>query len=338
MLETFNGLFVEIPTKDADGNNAWNYRKIPIKYKSREKLNLFDEVEEQNLLSGNYNVLPRTSLALTSTIKNQERQSGKFTKIATSDFGEFLYNAVSYDFAYDMAVMCRGMNEASNVVEQIASKFNPNYTILINEIPNQITPTSVPIQLVEISMEDQEYEEISTNIVTVNVSMVLKGNFYMPVRDMKKVKHFKMYMNLWYNDIENEMNRAELFDFDVNDGIVEDIPDQEELIIDGEFGKISPVIDDIITTVDSNLTDSVSVGTEMNVTCVVHDFDNKYDELTYIWDVSGSGTITQDDSEISDGSRQILIGSASEIVELKCIVQDVHGNSSNLFIKQITIV
>jgi len=344
MLETFNGLFVEIEDKNQDNENIYKYKQIPIKYKSREKLNLFDEIEEKNLLSGNYNVLPRTSLALVSIIKNNERQSNKFCKIATTNFGEFLYNAVSYDFSYDMSVMCRGMNEASNIIEQIASKFNPTYTLLINEIPNQITPTSCPIQLIELTMEDTEYEELSTNIVIVTASFILKGNFYEPVREMKKIKHYKMFLNMWHHSIENEMNRAKLYDFDVIDSIPEDIGEDYDLTdIEGQFGNIQPVITDIITSdpldEDVPMTDTIQVNEELGLICELHDYDNKWSELFYTWDVNGSAIIYDNpNSEITDGSRKILKGNATETIEVKCIVQDVHGNSSNMFIKQITVV
>ena len=347
MLETFNGLFVEIEKRTPEGDVSYVYKNIPIKYRSREKINLLDEIEEKQLLSGNYNFLPRTSLTLSAIVKNNERQSNKFTKIATTNFGEFLYNAVSYDFSYDMTIMCRGMNEASNVVEQITHKFNPTYTLLINEIPNQITPTSVPIQLLEVTMEDSEYDETSNNIVVVTISMILKGNFYEPVREMHKIKNFKMFMNMWHYDDKNEMNRAELYDFDVVDSIPEDVPDEEILVDDeGQFGHVIPVINDIIITdvLDETivLTDTVNVNDEVQLIVDVTDYDNKYPEIHYIWDVPSSVTIVDSplttDNHIHDGSRKIFSCNTTSTVEVKVIAQDVHGNNSNLFIKQITVV
>jgi len=347
MLETFNGLFVELEGKDDNGDTTYTYKTIPIKYISREKINLLDEVEEKQLLNGNYNFLPRTSLALSSIVKNNERQSNKFCKIATNDFGEFVYNAVAYDFAFDMSIMCRGMNEASNVIEQISYKFNPTYTLLINEIPNQTTPTSVPIQLVEIGMEDSEYEETSTNIVIVQVSMMLKGNFYEPVREMHKVKNFKMFMNMWYYSDKNEMNRAKLYDFDVVNDVPEDNPDEYILLDDnGEFGYIVPVITDIIITDPQDdetiLSDVVNVGDKVQLIVELKDPDNKYPEIQYLWDVPTSVVLTNSPltsyNHIDDGSRKIFTCNATGIVEVKVIAQDVHGNNSNLFIKQITVV
>jgi len=324
LLETFSGLKVEYQTKDKTGNPIYKYKDIPIKYSTREKLNLLDEVDEKNIISGNYNVLPRTSLALSTITKNNERQSNKFNKIATTDFGEFFFNAVSYDFAYDMSIMCRGMNEASMIIEQIASRFRPNYTVLINEIPNQVKPTSVPIQILDIALEASDYDEISTNVITINVGLNLKGNFYSPLQQMEKIKNIKMYLNMWYHSIANDYSRAKLYDFDVTNDIVQP-PIEHELVDDaGQFGKVVPVILDIECN-DGNTNENIPA------TCVFTDYDAKESEISFIWNVTGSAKI------IGTGKTISIVDSNTEIVELSCSILDVYNNTSNVFIKKVTI-
>jgi hypothetical protein len=278
------------------------------------------------LLSGNYNILPRSSLTLLSMVRNSERQSNKFNKIATTDFGEFFYNAVAYDFSFDMNIMCRGMNEASSIIEQITSRFSPNYTLLINEIPNQVTPTSTPVQLLDVSLETEEYEDISANIININVGLMLKGNFYAPIEQMDKIHNVDMYMNLWNNSEKNDYTRARYFQYDVTDSVVQH-PNAHTLF---ETPFIKPVVTDIVSN------DSIEVGNELMLRCVVSDFDNKIDELSFIWSVAGSATI----ENVITGPKEnaILIGTATEIVTVQVIVTDVHNNTSNIFSKQITIV
>jgi len=321
MLETFNGLRVEY--KDGD---TYKYKKIPIKYSTREKLNLFDEVEEQNLLSGNYNVLPRTTIALTTIVKNMERQSNKFNKIVSTEFGEFMFNAVAYDFTYDMSIMCRGMNEASMVIEQITSRFNPTYTVLINEISGVDVPTSVPIMLLDVGIEGQEYDELSNDIITVSIGLMLKGNFYAPIENMEKIKHVDMFLNMWHHDIKNEYNRAKLYKYDVIDSVLQPTPEEHVLVRDdGEFTHVDPVIIDIIA-------EDGEVNEEIPVKCEVTDYDNKMPELEFIWSSTGNTRIE------GTGYKVTLTGQDTEIVEIKCIVVDVHGNRSNMFIKTISII
>lgn len=326
MLETFNGLKVEYEVQNNNGTPEYRYKNVPIKYSTREKINVLDEVEETNLLSGNYNVLPRTSIALTSIVKNSERQSNKFNKIATTDFGEFLFNAVSYDFSFDMTILCRGMNEASMIVEQVASRFNPTYTLLVNEIPNQVTPTSVPLQLLDIGMDGREYDELSNDIIEVSIGMMLKGNFYSPIEEMEKIKNVDMYMNFWYYSSANDYNRAKLFKYDVTDSVLQPVPQEIDLITtDGEYGKVLPIIVDIEC-------EDGTVDEEIPVVCKWTDYDNKYNELSFVWSVDGDGEIQ------GTGDKVTLIGRSTEILELKCMILDIHNNSSNMFIKQVTIV
>jgi hypothetical protein len=326
MLETFNGLKVEYKVENANGTPEYRYKKVPIRYSTREKLNLLDETDEQNIISGNYNVLPRSSLALSTIVKNSERQTNKFNKIATTDFGEFLFNAVSYDFSFELAILCRGMNEASMLIEQITSRFNPTYTLLINEIPNQVTPTSVVLQLLDVGITGRDYDELSTDIIEVNVGLMLKGNFYSPIEEMEKIKNVDMYMNFWYHSTANDYNRAKLYKYDITNSVLQPEPTEFNLIsVDGEYGVIPPSI------VDIECADG-SIDEELPVVCKWVDNDNKYEELSFVWSVTGNAEIQ------GSGENVTLIGRSTEVVELKCMILDIHNNSSNMFIKQVTIV
>jgi len=321
ILETFNNLKVEY-----NNNGTLAYKNIPIKYSAREKINLLNETDKENILNGNYNILPRSSLTLSSVVRNLERQSNKFVRLSTNNFGEFIFNASSFDFSFDLTVMCRGMNEASSIVEQVASRFNPTYTLLINEIPNQIKPTSVPIQLIEISMEADPFDEMSSNIVVVSISLLLKGNFYQPLEVQEKIKHIDMYLNMWYNSVKNDYNRAKKFEYDVDNNLAVLTKEIQLSTDEGEFGKIPPVI------LDLQCNDSVEVGKTLNITCLWKDDDNKLDELDFSWSVNGNATLS------SNKDKATLVGNSTETIEIFCIITDVNNNTSNLFNKKITVI
>ena len=139
-------------------------------------------------------------------VRQEARITNKFVKLNTSN-GEFTFNAMPYEFAFELELQCRGMNEASMIIEQIASKFNPNYTLRINEVPNQIEPTTVHVQLLDIAMVAEEYEDISVNLVTVSAGLSLKGNFYPPIQEMEKIENvynFKTPLNVVITDHQPE--------------------------------------------------------------------------------------------------------------------------------------
>ena len=146
ILDLFNDL--EIQYENSLGVTI--SRPIPIRYSSREKATIFDEYTTEQLLSGNYSILPRASLSLQSMSKVDSRVTNKNTKInqyKTDDSIEFSFNSVPYEFTFEIIVQCRGMNEAAQIIEQIAPKFNPTVNIDVWDAANLSEPTRIPVRL-----------------------------------------------------------------------------------------------------------------------------------------------------------------------------------------------
>lgn len=323
LLNLFNDLEVQYLNSD----NTTTTKKIPCKYSSKEKSHLFDEHTTEQLLSGNTNVLPRSNLALSTMVKSAERTTGKFNKINRNLADkEFMYNPVPYEFTFELTVQCRGMNEASMIIEQVAPKFNHNLTMRINEVPNQVEPTSIPVQLLDISIEQEEYEEISTNIVTIGFGLAIKGNLYPAIRNIDLIEEVDMYVNMWHHSEANDYNRATLYEWDVIDNMMTNQTTTTLVNDAGEFTKIDPVVNDIISV------DDVFVGDSIQLVADYRDPDNKIEELTFNWAVTGSATLT------SDRDSATLTGVATEVIDVSVSVTDIHGNTSNTFIKQITVI
>lgn len=212
ILDFFNDIEVQY-VKDS----GTVLKPVPIAYSAREKSALLDNVTNEQLLSGNYNVLPRGSIILSSMIKNTERVTNKNIKInkfQSENSIEYTYNSVPYDFTYDLQFLCRGMNEASQIVEQIAVKFNPVVNIDIWEVSNLNEPTRVPLKLLDIAIETDEFDEYSTNLTTVSLSVTLTGNLYPPIKSQDKVKEFKIYLNE-ITSLENA-TRVEMMQWDTD--------------------------------------------------------------------------------------------------------------------------
>ena len=213
LLDVFNS--TEIQYKKSTGEMVT--KAIPLKYSTVEKIRVFDQYTVEQFLSGNYSVLPRASLALVSMTKASQRQTNKNSKINkfTSDSAmEYMYNSVPYEFAYDIVFQCRGMNEATQIIEQIAPKFNPTVNIDVWDAQNLNEPTRVPVSLTDISMETEEYDELSSNIITVTFNLNIVGNLYPPIKALPRVKEFQMYLN----QIEDDENatRKEMLEWDVD--------------------------------------------------------------------------------------------------------------------------
>lgn len=308
ILDLFNDL--EIQYLDSNGNTR--ARNIPVKYSSIEKHKELDNYSTEQLLSGNTNVLPRASLALSTMIKAEQRiqnKNLKINKVKKESAFEYMYNSVPYEFTFELAVMCRGMNEAAMVIEQIAPKFNPIVNIDVWDAENLHEPTRIPVKLLDIGIESNEYDELSSNIVTVNIGLSIMGNLYPPIKSVERVKEYKIYMA---DQVDDKFKRTTAFNFDIqSDGstlLTEDI----HLAYPNTY---APNIIDIVGF-------NVNIGDNI-LTVIFDDKDNKDGELRFDWIVIGNASI------IPTRETATLTVHAAGDVEVQCTVYDSFNNYSS---------
>jgi hypothetical protein len=311
LLSMFNGL--EIQYKDSNG--VLHSRNIPIRYGFREKSSILSELDTKQILSGNTNVLPRATLSLSVLLKSDERTRSKYNKIGTKSNAEsfdYMYNSVPYTFNFELEVLCRGMNEATMIIEQIVPKFNPIYNIDIWDADNLDEPTRVPVKLLDISIASEEYEELSTNIVTVSAGLEIKGNIYSPIQTVERIKDFKMYVNS--TDGTGYFDRGSILGWDVED---DGTLTNEEIIIPQTVTEYAPQIIDI-------LGNNIVLGSN-ELTLIYEDKDNKFSELTFQWDI-----INGDATVIENKDTGTLLINSPGVVEVQVTITDAYGNFHTL--------
>lgn len=308
MLDIFNDL--EIQYKDS--NSVLHSANIPVKFSSLEKAQMLDEYSIEQILSGNSNVLPRASLSLTAVQRSETRMSNKNVKINTvkkEDLFEFQYNSMPYQFMYQLTVQCRGMNEASMIIEQIAPKFNPTLNVDVYDGMNLNEPTRIPIKLLDFSIDFEEYNEISTNLVTVSCSLQLEGNLYPPIKTVDRIKDFKILFNERVQ--EDTFSRRVIMGWDVDD---EGLLKNEEIIIPNN--NVPEIIDILCNSY-------IKIG-ENDLFLVYEDKDNLINELTFNWEIlSGDATIT-----FNKEFAKLNINAAGP-VEIQASIRDISGNYSS---------
>lgn len=194
LIDFFNDL--EIQYHDSNDNIV--NKKIPIIYRNKEKRSLMDQSIIQEL-SGNLNVLPRGTLSIAQMSKSSDRNTSKFNKFAfkrENQDMDYMYNPVAYDITYDLSIICRGMNEACQIIEEIAPKFNPNIAIDVWDADNLNEPSRIPINLSDINPEVISVDEFSQNLIRVTAILTLYGWLYPPIRTHKKVKKFDINLDM----------------------------------------------------------------------------------------------------------------------------------------------
>lgn len=312
LLDLFNGM--EIEYKDKAGNVIT--RSVPIVYSSKEKSRVIEGFTAEQLAAGNTNVLPRASLSMSTMLKSDQRvmnKNNKINTVANPNSFDFLYNSVPWEFTFELSVMCRGMNEATMLIEQVAPKFNPIVNIDIWDAENLNEPTRVPVRLLDIGVETSDYEELSTNIVTVSFGLSLFGNLYPPIQSIQRIKDFKIYMNQQDGD---SFSKKSVLGWDVSsDGTL-----TNGTITQAENPALNPpvIIDIIASTI-------VTLKPVNNLTVIYKDNDNKLSELTFEWAViQGSATI------VGTLDNAVLSVTAVGTVEVRVTITDIFGNFTSL--------
>lgn len=307
LISFFND--VEVQNKNSSGTTIT--KNVPLVYSSREKSKILDNKTTEQLLSGNYNVLPRSSLALAGMVKSPQRAANKNHKIGnvkTENSIQYMYNSVPYEFTYELVYQCRGMNEASQIIEQIAPVFNPILNIDIFDGDNLNEPTRIPVKLEGIDINTDEYDELTSNIFLLTFTLSIQGNLYQPIKSQERIKEFKIRMNEYDND--NYYTKKSILGWDVNEsgelqnGTIVTIPD---------VYTYPPVI----TSINANTT---IVG-DNNFVVIFEDKDNPIEELTFNWEIlSGDGSIT------FDNDKAIVTANSIGTIDIQVTITDVYGN------------
>lgn len=317
LLDLFNNLEVQ----HVDSTGVTRVRSVPIVYSTKEKAQIIDKLTGEQLRSGNYNVLPRSSISLSAIQKSEARTLNKNSKInkkSNLDSFDFTYNSVPYEFTYELNVQCRGMNEASQIIEQVAPKFNPFVELDIWDVQNLNTPTRVPVKLLDIGIETEDYDEYSSNICNVSFGLSITGNLYPPIQTIQRIKQFKMTINEAYGTPirSGEYSRRIIDTWDVQNTAV---PLQPGVTVQPTSVTQYPP-----NIVSISSTSPVILGSN-NLQVVYTDADNPISEMTFVWSVlQGNGTIsgTQD--------KAIFTVQQVGVQEVHVKITDPYGNFAEM--------
>ena len=222
------------------------------------------------------------------------------------------------------------MNEASQIFEQVCSYFNPTYTMRIVELPIVgLDPTSVVIDLNSTDIEQQDFDDYSTNIVTIRFNITLRGNLYPAIKDQQIVKQIQLFI---YG--ESSPNMEEL------DNILKTtIPSLQAERINAEKSSVI-TIDPKLE--NNELKTEIRTSSSFNnkpvikdiqykdhyLECIYDDFDSHLTQLKFEWSINGI--------KAKGKTRVIKVnvtGIKSGTVECKII--DENKNSSEVFSKEI---
>jgi hypothetical protein len=210
LLSKFNDFETKYTTSDGEVVD----KKIPVVYDTREKSIILDSLTEDDIETGNYAIIPRGYLSFSALSKSEPRIANKMRKqqiVRHEDTVEFSYASVPYDFTFQLTFICRGMNQLSQIIEQVAPRFNPTLEIDIWDADNLSKPTRIPVRLLGMDMENpMGYSENSTNLMVLNCSFSVLGNLYPPIKETSRLKYIETdshIVDISYNTSNTHFNQ-----------------------------------------------------------------------------------------------------------------------------------
>ena len=173
---------------DQQGNEV-EREKVPMAYGPKNKY-LYRNEQNPDLNEKFAIKLPRISFELVEMKYDSARKTASTQKLVGNTIANgsksYQYNAVPYEFLFDVNIMAKNTDEALQMVEQILPFFTPDYTMTVNAIPELNHKLDIPITLESITLADNWATDFKERRDIIwNLTFVLKGFLYAPTRDAK---------------------------------------------------------------------------------------------------------------------------------------------------------
>jgi len=194
----FGTLFTNIYIDRADSeDNVIARIKVPIQYAPKDKMItrlLSDpELDKQTAL-----ILPRMSFELVSPVVRYDPSRklpsiNRWVKKHPDDANKvkYQYNPVPYDLFFSLYVYVKNVEDGLKIVEQIIPFFTPDFTPLVNLIPELNDQRDIPIELSNGPiMTDVYTDDFKTRrMVYWQFDFTMRGFFFGPVKTAPIIKY-----------------------------------------------------------------------------------------------------------------------------------------------------
>jgi len=181
----FNG--IEIHKKDAN-DDTFSVIKVPLAYGPTQKF--LARLEQQADLNKPVQMtLPRMSFEFTDLQYDPVRkatQTQAFHPVTDSGTKtKKVFMPVPYNMGFELSIMTKLNDDALQIIEQILPYFQPSYTLPIKLLGELREVVNVPVQLENVSMEDDYEGNFDTRRALVyTLRFSAKTNLYGPISDV----------------------------------------------------------------------------------------------------------------------------------------------------------
>jgi hypothetical protein len=181
----FSDVYVDRKQGDSVGGETIQRLQIPLSYAPKEKWLV--RLDQQADLENNVTMvtLPRMSFEINGYAYDASRKLNRMQQIKTDSSTSTkptVYTPVPYNVDISLYILTKTQEDGLQIIEQILPTFTPEYTLVINTLPEMGITMDVPIILNSVTVVD-EYDGNfqDRRFVTHTLTFQMKINLYGPV-------------------------------------------------------------------------------------------------------------------------------------------------------------
>ncbi|MDE0954811.1 MAG: tail sheath stabilizer and completion protein [Candidatus Poseidoniales archaeon] len=189
LIIAFGSVFnnIHVQHKEADGTILKDI-KVPLAYESRKKY-LARLIQD----SKKNKQVPRMGFVLGSVEADYSRSGNQMQEYrfnhTDNSKAYAMFTPIPYNFSFTLDVYVDYMDDGLQIIEQILPYFQPDFNVVIEEVPELDMRRDIPIELTGVEMTDEfEGDFAEQRIVNWSLGFVMKGWIYPPIREQGIIK------------------------------------------------------------------------------------------------------------------------------------------------------
>jgi len=218
LILAFASVFNNIHVQRKDGANVTDI-KVPIAYESQKKYlaRLVKDTKKNRQV-------PRMGFVMNGIEMDLTRAGNQMHEYRYPHTDESKaykhFSPIPYNFNFTLDIYVDYMDDGLQIIEQIVPYFQPDFNVVIEEVPELNIKRDIPIVLGAVTMTDEFEGNFGEHrIVNWTLDFVLKGHMYPPINDGKVIR--QIITNYHLPDADG--------DFDlVNSPIIEQVKESVE--------------------------------------------------------------------------------------------------------------
>jgi len=198
LIVAFGSVFnnIHVQRMEADGTLIKDIQ-VPLAYESRKKY-LARLIQD----SKKNRQVPRMGFIMTAMEADYSRSVNqmneyKFNQAANPNKATIMYTPIPYNYTFSLDVYVDYMDDGLQIIEQILPYFQPDFNVVIEEIPALELKRDIPIELTGLNLSDEFEGDFSEQrIVNWSLDFIVKGWLYPPIREQEIVESVEVSYTL----------------------------------------------------------------------------------------------------------------------------------------------